>query len=98
MSLSALLLAACHANGSSASAGNDTDSDTDADTDADTDSDTDSDSDTDTTNGSRYFPDDAIWYADVSDAALDVDSETMIDGLQAHGWGAGDCQICLLDT
>lgn len=41
----------------------------------------------------HYFPDDAPWYTDVSSADTDVDSETLIAGLQGRGWGMGRLQI-----
>lgn len=36
----------------------------------------------------RFFPDGAIWYQPVTDAAVDPDSDRMIATLQAAGWGA----------
>jgi hypothetical protein len=75
----------------------DTDTDADGDTDADTDADTDTDSDTDsdTDADGRYFPDGSPWYEDISAAPVDPDSDAMIAGLQAMGWGSGNFQIDL---
>lgn len=44
--------------------------------------------------GGTLFPATAIWYQDISSAALDSESSTVISGLQSHGgWGAGRFQI-----
>jgi hypothetical protein len=44
--------------------------------------------------GDRYFPDDAVWYRDVSQAALDSESSTVISWLDgAGGWGSGTLRI-----
>ena len=44
--------------------------------------------------GGTLFPSTAIWYQDISAAALDSESSTVISGLQSHGgWGAGRFQI-----
>jgi len=44
--------------------------------------------------GGTLFPSTAIWYQDVSAAALDGESSTVISGLQSKGgWGAGRFQI-----
>ena len=40
-----------------------------------------------------FFPQDAIWYQDISDAAPDPDSDRVIAALQAHVWGLGRFQI-----
>jgi len=41
----------------------------------------------------RYFPDDAIWYTDVSDTKPHPDSSTIISWLDGHGWGYDRFQI-----
>jgi hypothetical protein len=44
--------------------------------------------------GPSLFPKSAPWYQDVSGAALDPQSPTVIAGLEAHGgWGAGSMRI-----
>jgi serine/threonine-protein kinase len=44
--------------------------------------------------GGTLFPSTAIWYQDISNAALAKDSTTVINGLQSHGgWGNGRLQI-----
>lgn len=40
-----------------------------------------------------YFPPDAPWYVDASAADVDPESDAIIAGLQAHGWGSGDFHI-----
>lgn len=45
------------------------------------------------TRGDRYFPDDAYWYTEVTDRAVDPTSSTVITALQDHGWGLGRFQI-----
>lgn len=36
----------------------------------------------------RYFPDDSVWFEDVSNAALDSESQQIIDWLvENSGWG-----------
>jgi hypothetical protein len=62
---------------------------------SDADTDSDADSDTDTTNPDHFFPDGAPWYTPVDGVDPDPDSNTMIDGLQALGWGLGRFQIDL---
>jgi serine/threonine-protein kinase len=41
----------------------------------------------------RYFPDAAVWYRDVSTAALDPQSAAVIAYLDRAGWGLGRMQI-----
>ncbi len=41
----------------------------------------------------RYFPDDAIWYEDISDEEPDPTSDAVIAALQEHGWGLGRFQV-----
>ncbi len=41
----------------------------------------------------RYFPDDAVWYQQVTDSAVDPGSGTVIGALQNAGWGLGKFQI-----
>lgn len=41
----------------------------------------------------HFFPDGAPWYQEVGDAAVDPDSDLMINALQAAGWGNGRFQI-----
>ncbi len=43
--------------------------------------------------GSRFFPGDAVWYRDVSTAALDAQSAAVIANLDRAGWGLGRMQI-----
>lgn len=46
------------------------------------------------TGTTRYFPDDAPWYTDISAAALDPESAEVIDWLASNGgWGGGRMQI-----
>jgi hypothetical protein len=58
-----------------------------------TDTEAPSDTQTGTLTPGRYFPDAASWYQDISDAAVDPDSEALIGALQAAGWGLGRFQI-----
>jgi len=62
---------------------------------SDTDTTTTTDTGTEPTGRSegRYFPDDAIWYTDVSDATPHPDSDTIIGWLDDHGWGNDRFQI-----
>src|SRR5581483_1786443 len=47
-----------------------------------------------TTQSGDRFPSSAIWYQDISNAPLDSESATVINGLQAAGgWGTGSLQI-----
>jgi serine/threonine-protein kinase len=41
----------------------------------------------------RYFPDDAPWYTDATDAAVDATSAMVIGALQEAGWGLGRFQM-----
>lgn len=41
----------------------------------------------------HYFPDNAVWTTDISDAGIDPDSDVLIDRLQQAGWGFGRFQI-----
>ena len=43
--------------------------------------------------GSRYFPPEAVWYQDVSGAALDPESAAVIAYLDSVGWGTGQMRI-----
>jgi serine/threonine-protein kinase len=43
--------------------------------------------------GGTLFPASVIWYQDISAAALDKESSTVVSGLQSRGWGAGRFQI-----
>ncbi len=61
-----------------------------------TDSADDSAADTSTPSGraeGRYFPDDAVWYTDVSEVEPHPDSGTIIAWLDDHGWGYDRFQI-----
>ena len=41
----------------------------------------------------RYFPDDAVWYRDISAAPIDAESGAVIAWLDGQGWGLGRMQI-----
>ena len=41
----------------------------------------------------RLFPDGSVWFEDLSAGAVDPTSDTVIRGLQAHGWGFDRFQI-----
>jgi hypothetical protein len=43
--------------------------------------------------GGTLFPASVIWYQDITTAALDKESSTVLSGLQTRGWGAGRLQI-----
>ena len=45
------------------------------------------------TTGRRYFPTQAPWYEDVSNAPLDAESVTVISNLSRVGWGTGTMRI-----
>ncbi|MEZ4383001.1 MAG: hypothetical protein R3A79_16865 [Nannocystaceae bacterium] len=41
----------------------------------------------------RFFPDDAVWYQDVSDWPLDSESAAVISWLNDQGWGTGEMRV-----
>ncbi len=43
--------------------------------------------------GARYFPGDAPWYQDISNAPLDPESAGVIQYLNIQGWGSGTMRI-----
>jgi len=43
--------------------------------------------------GTRYFPDQAVWYQDISNAPLDPESSQVIAYLSRVGWGTGTMRI-----
>lgn len=73
-------------------AGPTVDPDTTADGGPDTDdpSDTSDTSDTGDSGWDGYFPQDAVWYRNYSDAAVHPDSDAIVGWLEGAGWGGGD--------